>query len=148
VDDASRVTGFAEKPAAPTPLPERPETALASMGIYLFNAHFLYEQLIRDAADSESGHDFGKDIIPHLVHDGGRIYAHNFARSCINMNGEGPYWRDVGTIEAFWEATMELTTKVGRSGPIRNSCRPRSSSSTTIGGAAARSIRWFPAAAS
>ena len=109
VDRDSWVTGFAEKPTQPTPLPERPDKALASMGIYLFNAHFLYEQLIRDAGDPESSHDFGKDVIPHLVQNGWRTYAHDFAHSSINMNGGVPYWRDVGTVEAFWEANMELT---------------------------------------
>jgi glucose-1-phosphate adenylyltransferase len=108
VDAESRVTGFDEKPAKPTPLPGRADRALISMGVYVFEANFLYEQLIRDAADPGSNHDFGKDIIPHLVRSGYSVYAHNFASSCVNVANGVPYWRDVGTIDAYWEANMEL----------------------------------------
>ncbi len=108
VDAQSRVTGFQEKPAKPAPLPGHADRALISMGVYVFEAKFLYEQLIRDAADSGSSHDFGKDIIPHLVRGGYQVFAHNFASSCVNVANGVPYWRDVGTIDAFWEANMEL----------------------------------------
>jgi glucose-1-phosphate adenylyltransferase len=86
--------------------------ALASMGIYVFNASFLYEQLIRDSDDRQSSHDFGKDIIPHLLQRGYRINAHRFGDSCVSMSNGKPYWRDVGTIDAYWEANMELTKVV------------------------------------
>ncbi len=109
VDDSYRITGFAEKPASPTPIPGRDDTALASMGIYVFKAAFLYEQLKRDAQDSASSHDFGKDIIPHLVKQRANLFAHRFSDSCVNMNDGRPYWRDVGTIDAYWQANIELT---------------------------------------
>jgi glucose-1-phosphate adenylyltransferase len=109
VDDAYRITGFAEKPASPAPMPGRGDAALASMGIYVFNAAFLYQQLQRDAHDEASSHDFGKDIIPFLVSQGAGVFAHRFSNSCVNMNDGRPYWRDVGTIDAFWEANIELT---------------------------------------
>jgi glucose-1-phosphate adenylyltransferase len=109
VDDESRVVDFNEKPAHPTPLPGKPDTALASMGVYVFNTRFLYEQLIRDADDPRSSHDFGKDIIPHLVSSHYRVYAQSFEDSCVKTDGDAPYWRDVGTIDSYWEANMELT---------------------------------------
>ena len=112
VDDAGRVTAFDEKPLHPAPEPGRPDMALASMGIYAFNAPFLYEQLMRDADDPRSSHDFGKDIIPHLMKRGYRIAAHPLADSGIARRGGAPYWRDVGTIDAYWEANMELTKVV------------------------------------
>jgi glucose-1-phosphate adenylyltransferase len=109
VDERLRVTSFDEKPKNPNPIPGRPDRALASMGVYVFNADFLFEQLIRDADDSRSGHDFGKDIIPRCV-SRYRVHAHDFADSCVGIEkGEIPYWRDVGTIDAFWEANVELT---------------------------------------
>ena len=108
VDETRRVIGFQEKPRAPTPLPGRSDIALASMGIYVFNARFLYEQLMRDADERDSKHDFGSDIIPYLIRRGYRICAHRFADSCVNMTEDRPYWRDVGTIDAYWEANMEL----------------------------------------
>jgi glucose-1-phosphate adenylyltransferase len=108
-----RVRAFAEKPARPTPMPDRPSHALCSMGIYAFKADFLIDQLERDAADPESSHDFGKDIIPHLVREGlARVCAHRFADSCVNMVGGEPYWRDVGTLDAYWEANIDLTQVV------------------------------------
>ncbi len=109
VDEHSRVVDFVEKPANPPCIPGQPDRALASMGIYVFNAEFLYEQLIRDADTPGSSHDFGKDIIPHCIKRY-QIFAHNFAGSCVACRpGERPYWRDVGTIDAYWEANMELT---------------------------------------
>lgn len=112
IDGNWRVASFDEKPARPQPIPGRPEWALASMGIYVFNAQFLYEQLIRDTDDPRSSHDFGKDVIPYIV-PRYRVFAHRFADSCVGMaTGGEPYWRDVGTIDAYWEANMELTKVV------------------------------------
>ena len=82
---------------------------LASMGIYVFNTKFLYEQLIRDADDKRSSHDFGKDLIPHMI-EKYRVFAQSFEQSCVGIEeGKVPYWRDVGTIDSYWEANMELT---------------------------------------
>jgi glucose-1-phosphate adenylyltransferase len=108
IDQDWRVTNFAEKPSNPTPVPGQPTKALASMGIYVFNASFLFEQLIRDHDEGRSSHDFGKDLIPYLVplH---RVCAHRFFDSCVNMASGVPYWRDVGTIDAYWEANLDLT---------------------------------------
>jgi glucose-1-phosphate adenylyltransferase len=78
------------------------------MGIYVFNANFLYEQLIRDADEPHSSHDFGKDLIPYMI-PRYRVYAHRFGDSCVGSPPDRPYWRDVGTVDAFWEANMELT---------------------------------------
>ena len=109
VDASHQIVEFMEKPADPPPMPGKPDHALASMGIYIFNAAFLYEQLERDMADPGSSHDFGKDIIPHAVHQGVAV-AHPFALSCVNTSEGGqPYWRDVGTIDAYWEANIDLT---------------------------------------
>lgn len=108
VDETWRVSAFLEKPASPPHVPGNPAIALASMGIYVFNAAFLYEQLIRDADDPHSSHDFGKDIIPHIM-SRYRVFAQPFADSCVHKVGGVPYWRDVGTIDAYWEANMELT---------------------------------------
>ncbi|CAB1370732.1 glucose-1-phosphate adenylyltransferase [Denitratisoma oestradiolicum] len=109
IDDSQRVTRFIEKPEHPPCMPGKPERALVSMGVYIFNAHFLYEQLIRDADEPHSGHDFGKDVIPHVV-SRYRVFAHNFRESCVGISSSGlPYWRDVGTVDAYWEASLELT---------------------------------------
>jgi glucose-1-phosphate adenylyltransferase len=108
VSEDGWITQFHEKPAQPSAMPGKPGRALASMGIYAFNARFLYQQLLRDAADPASTHDFGKDIIPHLV-SRHRVLAHRFADSCVNMVGDQPYWRDVGTVDAYWEANIDLT---------------------------------------
>jgi glucose-1-phosphate adenylyltransferase len=109
VDTSGRVVGFQEKPARPAPMPGHPGVALASMGIYAFKADFLYQELHRNAAYHGEGHDFGKDIIPNLVERGRSIYAHRFNDSCVNMVEGVPYWRDVGTIDAYWEANIALT---------------------------------------
>jgi glucose-1-phosphate adenylyltransferase len=109
VNDAWQVTSFAEKPENPAPIPGQPKKALASMGIYVFNAAFLYEQLIRDSKINESSHDFGKDLIPYMV-PRYRVFAHRFLNSCVNMASGIPYWRDVGTVDAYWEANFDLTT--------------------------------------
>ncbi|TCH99577.1 glucose-1-phosphate adenylyltransferase [Roseococcus sp. SYP-B2431] len=109
VDTGSWVVDFVEKPADPPGIPGRPDLALASMGIYVFETKFLIEQLKRDAADPNSSRDFGKDMIPWLVKNG-RVAAHRFERSCVRSSMEAaPYWRDVGTVDAYWEANIDLT---------------------------------------
>lgn len=109
VDEEHRITEFAEKPAQPNEMPGKPGVALCSMGIYVFNAAFLYEQLIYDADDPKSEHDFGKDIIPRLLKAGYRVSAHSFTDSCVHGPTEPPYWRDVGTVDAYWEANLDLS---------------------------------------
>jgi glucose-1-phosphate adenylyltransferase len=109
VDREYRVVGFDEKPASPKPIPGNPQAALGSMGIYVFNSEFLYEQLVDDAVREDSSHDFGHDLIPKLVAEDVRIYAHRLQDSCTQLIDGRPYWRDVGTIDAFWEANLELT---------------------------------------
>jgi len=104
VDDEGRVLEFAEKPSNPKSIPGREGTALASMGIYVFNTGFLYEQLIKDADTPASTHDFGKDIIPGVINKY-RVMAHAFRDP---RSGKQAYWRDVGTLDAFWEANLEL----------------------------------------
>ena len=108
VDDEDRIIEFAEKPAKPKHMPGDTTQALASMGIYVFNAGFLYDQLVRDAEDPKSTHDFGGDIIPYLI-SRARVYAHRFADSCVGARNDMHYWRDVGTVDAYWQANMELT---------------------------------------
>jgi glucose-1-phosphate adenylyltransferase len=109
VDAERRIVDFVEKPPVPPCIPDKPGRALASMGIYIFNARFLYRELERDMADPASSHDFGKDIIPHLVKTG-KAVAHPFELSCVGgAPGQAPYWRDVGTIDAYWDANMDLT---------------------------------------
>jgi glucose-1-phosphate adenylyltransferase len=109
VDEEDRVIGFQEKPANPQPIPGQTKLALASMGIYVFNASFLYEQIIRDANTPGSKHDFGSDIIPYIL-ERYRVFAHRFADSCVGTKPGGTaYWRDVGTVDAYWEANLELT---------------------------------------
>ncbi|MEI8296334.1 MAG: glucose-1-phosphate adenylyltransferase, partial [Alphaproteobacteria bacterium] len=108
VNEEDRVIDFKEKPEHPDHLPKDPTQAFASMGIYVFSAAFLYEQLIRDADDPKSEHDFGKDIIPQIINKY-RVYAHRFTDSCVRGEKGDYYWRDVGTVDAYWEANMELT---------------------------------------
>ena len=107
VNETGRVIEFNEKPAQPASVPGRRGHALASMGIYIFNADFLYRELLRDAARSDSCHDFGGDIIPRAL-SRGRVHAHDFKGSCVNRIGDQPYWRDVGTLDAYWEANIDL----------------------------------------
>jgi glucose-1-phosphate adenylyltransferase len=112
IDDNERIVSFVEKPKDPPGMPGRPDRALASMGIYVFDSKFLFEELRRDAADARSTHDFGRDIIPHLVKNG-KAVAHRFARSCVRSSVEAePYWRDVGTVDAYWEANIDLVEPV------------------------------------
>jgi len=109
VDNDDVILDFVEKPPDPPPMPNDPDRALASMGIYIFNAAYLYEQLERDIRDPESNHDFGKDIIPHAVKNGEAV-AHPFELSAVGTRpNEEPYWRDVGTIDAYWDANIDLT---------------------------------------
>ena len=109
VDNAWQITDFIEKPDNPPPMSGRPDMALASMGVYVFNAQYLYDELRRDIADPNSAHDFGRDIIPAAVRNGVAC-AQPFSKSCVMSEGdELPYWRDVGTIDAYWEANIDLT---------------------------------------
>ena len=107
VDDDGRIVGFEEKPEEPTPLPGRPGMCLASMGIYVFNTRFLYERLISDADDPSSSHDFGRNVIPSVIKDY-RVHAHNFRAP----QGQTAYWRDVGSLDNYYEANMELVDVV------------------------------------
>ncbi len=109
VDNKDRIVAFVEKPKDPPGIPGQPNMALASMGIYVFETKFLIELLKKDAADPKSSRDFGKDIIPAVV-TGGKAVAHRFAKSCVRSELEKTsYWRDVGTIDAYWEANVDLT---------------------------------------
>ncbi len=108
VDDKGTIKTFLEKPKDPPGMPDKPDMALASMGIYVFETKFLFELLQRDAADPKSSHDFGKDLIPNVVKNG-KAVAHRFATSCVRSDHETEaYWRDVGTVDAYWEANMDL----------------------------------------
>ncbi len=112
IDAERTITGFAEKPADPKPMSNNPHSALASMGIYVFNADFLYQLLEEDRVNPESSHDFGSDIIPRVVSIG-QAKAHLFHMSCVPSSNEvPPYWRDVGTVESFWAANMDLTSNL------------------------------------
>lgn len=109
IDDSGRIVDFLEKPSDPPGIPGNPEMALASMGIYVFDWVFLRELLLADAENQESSHDFGHDLIPAIVR-GGRAFAHRFSESCVMTGLEvEPYWRDVGTIDSFWQANIDLT---------------------------------------
>ncbi|MFC0389250.1 glucose-1-phosphate adenylyltransferase [Muricoccus vinaceus] len=112
VDESDRIISFLEKPADPPSIPGRPDTALASMGIYVFEMKLLAEELRRDAATPGSSRDFGKDIIPAMVARGAAV-AHRFEESCVRSGAEAEaYWRDVGTVDAFWQANIDLTDVV------------------------------------
>ncbi|MCS3447488.1 MULTISPECIES: glucose-1-phosphate adenylyltransferase [Bradyrhizobium] len=112
VDETGLIQSFLEKPVDPPPMPGKPDKSLASMGIYVFDSQFLYDELRRDAADPNSNHDFGRDIIPYIVKHG-RAVAHQFNDSCVR-SGDDPrsYWRDVGTVDAYWGANIDLTDVV------------------------------------
>ena len=110
VDEARRIDAFVEKPPDPAATPDRPDWSLASMGIYVFTSAYLYRLLEEDAADPQSSHDFGKDIIPKAVAQR-QALAHPFSMSCVPKPTETiPYWRDVGTVDAFWAANLDLTS--------------------------------------
>ena len=109
VDETDRILDFVEKPADPPAMPGHPDLALASMGIYVFETQFLFEMLRKDAENPNSNNDFGGDIIPDIVKHG-KAVAHPFSRSCVRSGlEEEPYWRDVGTVDAFWRANVDLT---------------------------------------
>lgn len=109
VDGKDRITSFLEKPADPPGTPDDPTVALASMGIYVFNWSHLRALLLDDAKNEASSHDFGNDLIPQLV-AGGNAQAHRFEQSCVRSSTDAPaYWRDVGTVDAFWKANIDLT---------------------------------------
>jgi glucose-1-phosphate adenylyltransferase len=109
-DASGRIISFLEKPENPPCVPGRPDISLASMGIYVCNAEFLYDSLVRDARDEGSTHDFGRDFIPRFVNSA-KLYAHEFSKSCQRSGNEhGSYWRDVGTLDAYWEASLDLTS--------------------------------------
>ena len=109
VNDRDEIIAFVEKPADPPPMPDKPDMALASMGIYVFNTDFLMDELRRDATTPGSSRDFGKDIIPYIVKHG-KAVAHRFTDSCVRETPEQEaYWRDVGTVDAYWQANIDLT---------------------------------------
>jgi glucose-1-phosphate adenylyltransferase len=154
VDENLRIVDFIEKSPTPPSMPGKPDRALASMGIYVFNAAYLYDRLAQDAAKPGSTHDFGKDLIPDIVAKGEAV-AHPFALSCVSEGDAESYWRDAGTptgprtsTSARSRPNSTCIRRTGRSSRTRNSCRRPSSSSTTTPAAAWRSIRWCPAAAS
>ena len=108
VDESMKIVDFLEKPPSPPSIPGKPDRALASMGIYAFSADFLYSELQRDHDDPTSSHDFGKDVIPNLV-SRGLAAAHRFEDSCVKTTPDAEaYWRDVGTIDAYWAANLDL----------------------------------------
>ena len=110
IDESGRVIGFQEKPTNPAPMPGRPDHCLVSMGNYLFKSRLLQQALIDDSADPESSHDFGKDVIPRLLAEGRRLYTYDFGSNTVVGEPDGalPYWRDVGTIDSYFRANMEL----------------------------------------
>lgn len=109
-DAQGRIVRFDEKPAQPAAMPGRPDTALASMGVYVFDAEYLHQMLDADASAPGSSRDFGKDLIPAAVARG-EAQAHPFSRSCVSSSPDAPaYWRDVGTVDAYWAANIDLTS--------------------------------------
>lgn len=130
VDENYQITAFFEKPEDPPAMPERPDMALASMGIYIFNVDYLFKLLEEDRNSPESSHDFGKDLIPKLTEQG-VAYAHPFDLSCVTSNQElPPYWRDVGTLDAYWRTNLDLASVTpeldmyDRDWPIRTHMEP------------------------
>jgi glucose-1-phosphate adenylyltransferase len=112
INEVNRIVSFEEKPTDPPAMPGKPDRSLASMGIYVFETAFLIEQLRQDAADPHSSHDFGKDVIPRLVKEA-RALAHHFAGSCVRSSTSAPpYWRDVGTVDTYFAANVDLTDVV------------------------------------
>jgi len=112
VDAEGRVLDFQEKPKAPAAIPGDPQHAFVSMGVYVFSGDCMHEQLRRDAVAAESSHDFGRDVLPFMVHRH-RVMAHRFSESCVRAPGaQEAYWRDVGTLDAYWEANIDLTDVV------------------------------------
>lgn len=109
VDSDFRITEFQEKPAQPKPIPGNETQCLASMGNYIFSTRVLFDLLNRDAADKTSEHDFGKNVLPQALKDGYKIMAYDFAQNPLpGQDGPNTYWRDVGTLDSYWEASMDL----------------------------------------
>lgn len=111
IDENEKVVSFKEKPPVPDELPNKPGWTLASMGIYVFDAEFLFDILEKDAADKNSAHDFGKNILPKLV-ESGELNAHLFSRSCVYSKTNEPYWKDVGNLDSYFSANMDITYPV------------------------------------
>lgn len=111
IDDSRKILRFLEKPADPPPMPGRPDVTLASMGIYVFDAEYLYKLLDEDIGDESSNHDFGQNIIPRVVAEG-RAIAHPLRMSSVPYGSATPYWRDVGTVDAFWSANLDLASNM------------------------------------
>jgi glucose-1-phosphate adenylyltransferase len=105
INDSDRIVEFEEKPADPKPIPGHPDVSLVSMGIYVFSLDYLCTHLERDASDTTSSHDFGKDVIPYAIAHGDDVRAYKFANPARSSAG---YWRDVGTVDAFYEANLEI----------------------------------------
>src|SRR5258708_23743272 len=120
-NDADLIESFLEKPVDPPAMPGKPDKSLASMGIYVFNSKFLFDELRRDAEDPNSSHDFGKDIIPHIVKHG-RAVAHHFSRSCVRTHSQLSYWRDVGTLDAYWASNIDPTATLPQLAPPAPPC--------------------------
>lgn len=132
VDANYRVVDFVEKPADPPEMPDQPDMALASMDIHVFDADYLYQWLEEDRRDDRSSHDFGKDILPRVTANGDAC-AHPFTLSCVRSAQPGqstPYWRDVGTLDAYWCANLDLASVMpelniyDREWPIRTAMPP------------------------
>lgn len=110
IDEDKRIIDFVEKPAQPPAMPNDPTKALASMGIYVFDADYLFALLQEDDKDPQSSHDFGKDILPRVT-KAGDAFAHSFTLSCVQADHDAPpYWRDVGTLDAYWKANLDLAS--------------------------------------
>ena len=118
-DDDGRIVAFHEKPADPPPMPGQPHMALASMGNYVFKTDALMAELERDASSETSSHDFGRDVVPGCVNAGRRVFVYDFATNVVRGEGdrERGYWRDIGTVEAYWAAQMDLGAHFGPEGP-------------------------------
>ena len=111
VNENLKVKAFVEKPKDPPAMVGKPDTSLASMGIYVFNADYLYEMLNKEVNTPYTSHDFGKDVLPKCLEEG-TLYAHPFSRSCMGRNTEGDiYWRDVGTLDSFWQSNIDLVSE-------------------------------------
>ncbi len=106
-DDEFRIVDWEEKPKDPKPVPGKTDVSFVSMGVYIFNTETLVKNVIADAKNSASSHDFGKDVVPAMIGKNG-VYVHNFKEA---NNEEGRYWRDIGTLDAYWSANMDLCEK-------------------------------------
>ena len=104
-DEEFRITDWEEKPENPKPVPGKPDKAFASMGVYIFNTETLVKAVIADAKNPSSNHDFGKDVVPAMIANKNRVYVHNFKEA---NNEDGRYWRDIGTLDAYWQANMDF----------------------------------------